>query len=460
MKPSSLRSRLLAILIGLLLLGWLLVVVFAAFHSRTLILEQIDERLERYADMAQHTMQGVLAEPEVQEYYRDRAQRSPEGGSYFLPRQMNNADQQIIALWFGDQKIDLGEHPVQLPTPEHEGLVTQTFLRHSAQTQWRIIYRYLPDFNVWLGVGVNLDHALRNERATVWQVIIPLLFALPLTAVLLVLGVQRGLKPLDVLAERIAMRQAHALTPLETDGIPRELMPVVSALNDLLARLERALASESRFTANAAHELQTPLSAIKAEVQRCLRVETDAETRTMLQRIDTRVRRSADTVRQLLTLARLDPDQELHSARFDLSGLLQEVLADHGIQALDRQLDVDCEIEESVTLRGNSEWARILLGNLVLNAFKYADAGSEVKIVLSEDEESVSLQISNRCAPFSPEVYARLGERFFRPDGQHGSGVGLGLSITYRIAELQQARLSLGPDKCGAGFSAVVTWFK
>jgi two-component system sensor histidine kinase QseC len=454
----SLRRRLLTILLSLILLIWLFAVVFTVLHSRSVVLKQIDERLIRYADMGQHTIEAVLGDPQVRDYFQNRATHS-ESNPFARMTGFNEGQEQVINLWFGESNIQLSENSQRLPKPESTGLVTKIVARDDDNSEWRIIYRHLPAFNVWLAVGVDLEHARRNGAATFWQIVLPLLIAMPLTAGFLIVGVERGLAPLQVLAENIAARNPHAMTPLNIDNIPRELYPVVNSLNGLLERLERALASESRFTANAAHELQTPLSAIKAEVQRCLRLETDSATRSMLRGIETRVRRSADTVQQLLTLARLDPDQEFKRSHFDVSELLLDVIADMGGIAHDRNLELDMDFAPAISLTGNAEWMRVLLRNLIANAFKYADAGSVVGIAIKQSESDVELVIENACSPLPSDVYQRLSERFFRPAGQRANGVGLGLSIVQRIAELHDAAVQLGAiDESGGGFKVVVNW--
>lgn len=454
---SSLRRRLLTLLVSLILLVWLVSVGFAALLSREVVLRQIDERLQRYADMAEHTLAAVFSDPAVQSYFESRASLT-RGSPFTRVTGMSGSQEQTINLWFDDSQILLGEESLRFPGPTQAGLFTESLGSGEDPVEWRIIYRYLATANVWLGVGVDLDHARANGAATFWQLMIPLLILMPITAGLLFVAVGRGLKPLNTLAASIAARKPHALSPIDIGDTPRELEPVVLALNNLLAKLERALASESRFTANAAHELQTPLSAIKAEVQRYQRIETDADTRTMLQRIETRVRRSADTVQQLLTLARLDPDQEFALHHVDISELLLDVIAELAGLAHDRGLELDLEISPDIELRGNTEWLRILLRNLIVNAFKYANSGTNVGISLQHDKGCVELKIDNACEPLSSEECGRLGERFYRPEGQLASGVGLGLSIVRRIAELHGASVSLGLSHSGSRFEALVRW--
>lgn len=454
----SLRRRLLLILISLILLIWAIAVVLTAIHSRSIVRNQIDERLLRFADMTEHVLSGVLANPEVENYYQSRTPRSDTQEHVRITNLTSDTDNQSINIWFSGSRVILGENTLPLPFPEQAGLITHNIDQSGHTEDWRIIYRKLPDSTVWIGIGVNLTQARNSGAATTWQAVLPLLIVTPLTSILLILGIRRGLKPLDKLANNIATRKPQALTPLDVSEVPLELDPVVHALNDLLARLDRALTSERRFTSNAAHELQTPLSAIKAEVQRCLRQEQNPQTLAMLQGIDARVRRSAETVKQLLTLARLDPDQEFQRQDIHLYELLIDVIAESAGIAHDRQLELDISAPRDIVIYGHPDWVRILIRNLIINAFKYADTGTEVGIALSCTDHTATLVVRNSCPALSADVFRQLGERFFRPEGQHTNGVGLGLSIVLRIAELHGASITLAPDSDAGGFKAALLW--
>ena len=455
---TSLRRRLLIIVISLILLVWVVAVALTAVHSRSIVLNQIDERLRRFADMAEHTLSAVTANPDVERYFQSRTPRSDSGAHVRVSSLASDDKNQSINIWFSESRIVLGENTVLLPFPDSEGLETLKLEQLGTQADWRVIYRKVPNSTVWLGIGVNLTHARNSGAATTWQAVLPLLIVPPLTSLLLVLGIRRGLKPLDTLAANISARKPQALAPLNISDVPIELDPVVNALNDLLARLDRALASERRFTSNAAHELQTPLSAIKAEVQRCIRQEKNPDTLAMLKGIETRVRRSTETVQQLLTLARLDPEQEFPRVDIDLYELLIDVIAESAGIAHDRSLDLDINVPPGVTINGHPDWVRVLIRNLMTNAFKYADTHTTVAINTEAEDTSLKLSISNSCQPLAPDIIQRLGERFFRPEGQRSNGVGLGLSIAYRIAELHGANLELGSGNEGEGFSVCIIW--
>jgi signal transduction histidine kinase len=258
------------------------------------------------------------------------------------------------------------------------------------------------------------------------------------------------------LAEKIKARKPQVLEPIDTDDVPLEIRPVVLALNNLLESLRRALVSESRFTANAAHELQTPLAAIKAEVQRHQRQVRDNGNSQMLARISTRVSRATNTVTQLLTLARLDPEQEFQREQVNLREIVIEAIAEEGGTAMDRGLDIRVPEGPDMRIEGHPDWLKILVRNLVANAFRHSPAHSVVEITLNRQPGCVRLRIGNDCESIPREQRRQLTDRFYRLPGNAADGVGLGLSIVARIVDLHGADLRLDQWRGDRGFLAQV----
>lgn len=455
--PVSLRRRLLFILIGLILAIWLVSVVITALIAQKMIVRQIDRQLGQYMDMAQHTLLMVLKDPEIAEHFKRT----------FVPLSSNpnvtriegfgsQGRDQAVNLWFGPKQVLVGEQTPEFPPPAAAGVVTAWVGKGDERSRWRIMYRHDAEVDIWLGVGVDMQQAQNIGAATFWRVIMPLLVILPVTGGVLFWGVGRGLQPLNDLADKIATRKPLALERIDTTAVPSEMRPVVESLNGLLDRLDRALASERRFTSNAAHELQTPLAAIKAEVQRCQRQTNDEHTRVMLERISARVTRAVDTVQQLLTLARLDSDEEFTRERLELGALVVDVLADVGAIAVDQGVQVRLDDSAAIHVDGNAEWLKILLRNLLANAVTHSPSPGEVVVRLERHNGDAAVIIANDCAPIPEEQLARLTDRFYRPSGSTKQGVGLGLSIVSRIAQLHGATLRLGPWQGRRGFVAEV----
>jgi len=454
---DSLRRRVVLILLTLTLVAWLVSVLLTAGLARQALSRQIDRQLSHSMDMAHQSVVLIVSDSDFKSSsWREARKLSSESGVTRVSGFGTRGREQAMNLWFGRHQVLIGEVAPEFPDPEREGFVTWSQEAGGEAASWRILYRQDRKLGIWLASGIDLDNASSIGAITLLRAILPLLVILPLTVPILLWGVRRGLRPLDRLAEKIEARKPQALDPIDTEDVPLEIRPVVVALNGLLDRLQRALVSENRFTANAAHELQTPLAAIKAEVQRQQRQVIDQEDSQLLDRISTRVSRATNTVTQLLTLARLDPEQAFQRIAVDLNELLIEAVAEEGGTAMDRGLDIRMPEESDLSVAGNPDWLKILVRNLVANAFRHSPANSVVEISLDERPDLVRLQIANDCEPIPEEQRRRLADRFYRPPGNSVDGVGLGLSIVARIATLHGADLRLGTWRGERGFVAQV----
>ena len=456
---SSLRQRLLFILLGLTLLSWAFGGLATVLVARELTREQIERQLNEYMDIVQHSMTGILADPLLNQYYREQNLVQLAESNIRRSRGFGSEGQdQAINFWFDSSQVVVGTNAPVFPLPVREGFVTWEQTSGGDYTTWSVLYRAVSEHDIWLAVGVNLNQATHLGLTTIAYAILPLLVVLPLSMIALLWGIKRGLGPLNRLVESIEIRQPQALEPIDTANTMTEVQPVVAAINRLLERLSRALESERRFTANAAHELQTPLAAIKAEVQLHQRQVEDDVTRDMLVRISERVHRATDTVTQLLTLARLDPDQSLVFETVDLHELLIDLVAQEGSLAVDRQLDIQVPASHGLSIKGNRPWLQILVRNLLINAFRNARVGGTVQISLKREKSSHVLLIANDCEPIPSDQWQCLTQRFYTGGASGSSGVGLGLSIAQRVVDLHGAKLSLSPWNEQGGFLAKVVF--
>jgi len=449
----SLKQRLIWILLGLTLSAWIASALLTLGYATRVMQDQVDRQLQQYSDLVDYISQifsrqvdqGLpLSEPSLQ------AGLGELGGEPMVIQTPAGADfAPALNVWLGDQLIAVLANSPRFEQPDEEGF---SFYQVAAdESNWRVLSRFNEQTGLWLRVGIEMDGARWALMGTLGQVLLPLLFILPLTLLLLYAGVVRGLQPLRDLADQIAQRSPEILNPVASENVPVEMQDVVAALNELLSRLALALESEQRFTANAAHELVTPLAAIKTEVQLCQRQIADEQGRAMLVRIAQRVDRAIHTVDQLLTLARVDPDAPLVREDVELRALLADVVAESAHLASERQLKIEFTQGNPVLLPANGEALSILLRNLMVNAFRYAREGSTVSIRLG-DSSPHKLEICNDCEPLSGDEFDQLCQRFYRVPGSNGLGAGLGLSIVRRIAEQHGADFDVGPRADGSGF--------
>lgn len=271
----------------------------------------------------------------------------------------------------------------------------------------------------------------------------PLLFGLPLLAAWIWFATRRGLAPLDAVAAEVGSRAPERLEPLALTAAPREIRPLLDALNDLFARVERTLDGERRFTADAAHELRTPLAALAAQAQVALRARDAAERDHALAQILAGSQRAGRLVEQLLTLARLEPAAGLTGDAVDLAVLASEACVSHGATALEKDVALELEAPAHCPLRGNADMLRILLRNLVDNAVRYTPRGGQIRVVVGERAGKPVLEVGDSGPGIPAAERANVLRRFHRLAGQEIEGSGLGLSIVARIAELHGARLEL-----------------
>lgn len=460
-KVTSLKTRLVLILLALTLAAWVASALLTFAFTSRMMLDQVDGQLEQYAGLVSYISavfsrqvdEGVpLSEPWLHGKF-ETAHLQP----IVIEAPAGEKPTPALNIWLDRNLIAVMANSPRFAEPREEGFAFGGLQK--GDNNWRILARYDELTGLWLQVGIEMGDARRDMLAMLGRALLPLLVVLPMTVALLYFGVSRGLKPLKNLATQIARRNPALLDPVEPRGVPAEMQGVVSSLNELLQRLAMALEGEQRFTANAAHELLTPLAAIKTEVQLCQLQSEDERSAAMLVRIVQRVDRASHTVAQLLTLARLDPGQADVCQQVCLQTLLAEALANTSHIADERGLTVAVAAQGTTLISGSGDSLSILLCNVLINAFRYGSTDSVVQVFLGGGDQVV-FEVSNDCPPLSRREFDRISERFYRAPGSPGQGAGLGLSIVAHIAEQHGAALSVGPGEAGDGFRVRVVFLK
>jgi two-component system sensor histidine kinase QseC len=252
-------------------------------------------------------------------------------------------------------------------------------------------------------------------------------------------------------------RDPRNLAPLEVGAPPKEVAPLVESLNRLFARVRESIEHEKRFTADAAHELRTPVAALRAQAQVAQGAATDRERQHALAQVIAGCDRATRLIEQLLTLARLEPagaDRPLQ--RCDLAGIARAAVAEVAPAAVAKSTEIELDAPEAAPVEGAPELLAVLARNLVDNAVRYSPAGSVVQVSVANVAHAVELRVSDNGSGVPREALARLGERFFRQPGSMEPGSGLGLSIVRRIAELHGARVTFGATAQQGGLTVEV----
>ncbi|WP_233801672.1 ATP-binding protein [Paraburkholderia sp. HP33-1] len=272
----------------------------------------------------------------------------------------------------------------------------------------------------------------------------PTLIAVPVLALLVWFSIGWSLAPLKVLSAALGSRDVNRMEPVGIGRTPLEVRPLVDAINQMLARLHHALELERAFTADAAHELKTPLAAIKVQAQVALAEPDIALQRLAMERVVQGVDRSARLAEQLLLLARLDVQEKLPTEPLKPAAIAKHALLANRRNAQQKHInvmlvgDMLAEIDAEPVLIG------ILLDNLLDNAIKYGRTGGNVEVAVHHTDERVQVTVRDDGPGVAPDDLARLTNRFFRATGNQATGSGLGLSIVARIAEHFGASLQLG----------------
>ncbi|WP_297116241.1 quorum sensing histidine kinase QseC [uncultured Enterobacter sp.] len=321
--------------------------------------------------------------------------------------------------------------------------------------EWRFLWLTSPDGKHRVVVGQEWEYRQEMALDVVSSQLTPWLVALPVMLLLLVLLLSRELRPLKKLAQTLRWRSPDATDSLPTDGVPTEVRPLLDALNHLFARTQGMMARERRFTSDAAHELRSPLAALKVQtdVAQLYVDDPQAQARALAQ-LHAGIDRASRLVDQLLTLSRLDSLDNLDDVEtVAMADLLQSAVMDIYHPAQQAGIEVRLNVNAPhVTRACQPLLLGLLVRNLLDNAVRYSPRGSVVDVTL----DAHGFTVQDNGPGIAPDALARIGERFYRPPGQDETGSGLGLSIVKRIAALHGMRVVMNNAPDG-GFRVTVS---
>ncbi|AYL04544.1 TPA: quorum sensing histidine kinase QseC [Enterobacter kobei] len=322
--------------------------------------------------------------------------------------------------------------------------------------EWRFLWLTSPDGKYRVVVGQEWEYRQDMALDVVGSQLTPWLVALPVMLLLLIVLLSRELKPLKNLAQTLRARSPDATDALPIQGVPAEVRPLLDSLNHLFARTQEMMTRERRFTSDAAHELRSPLAALKVQTDVAQLSQDDPQAQEKaLTQLHAGIDRASRLVDQLLTLSRLDSLDSLDGVeQIAMADLLQSAVMDIYPPAQQAGIDIRLNINApEVTRTGQQLLLSLLVRNLLDNATRYSPRGSVVDVTL----DARRFTVRDNGPGISPDALARLGERFYRPPGQDATGSGLGLSIVKRIATLHGMHVALGNAPEG-GFEVNVSW--
>lgn len=431
-KQRSLRFRLIIVISLTALLIWAVSTSVAWFQVRKEVNQVFDTQQILFAErLASSNLHLLLGDRRPQKEGKPRYRKADY-----------DDDALAFAVFTGQGDMVLhdgnnGEYFQFTPRPN-----AFSISRISGESDpWRIFWLPVAGGRLLIAVGQEVDYRDDLIEGMVFSQMWIWFASLPLLLSLIVIFINRELRKLRQVGAAVAARTPEDTTPL-TNDVPKEIAPLVNSLNQFFNRTSTMLLRERRFTSDAAHELRSPLAALKIQTEIAQIAGDDAELRDKaLGNLTQGINRATQLIEQLLTLSRLDNLKELEGVEeIHWERLIPSLVGELYFHAEKRQIELQFEQKGQPTVaQGQPLLLAMMLRNLIENAIKYCQEGSIVRITLDKH----AIVIEDNGGGVAESELAKLGQRFYRPAGQNEKGSGLGLSIVQRIAELHHYQIRL-----------------
>jgi len=421
---SSMRARLLAAVLGMLALAALLVGGVTYRNVRAEAEALFDYQLRQMALSL-----------------RDQGEVAPAQASALADEQLDF----VVQVWTSDGRALYASraHAV-LPQRAQLGLADVVV----GGQVWRSYSVAIPSRVIQVSQPLAIRRKLAADAA--YSAVLPLLLTAPFIAAAAWWLTSLALRPLQRVAAGVRQRDEQSLEPLPTAGLPDEVAPLVTALNALLQRLGRSLDTQRAFVADAAHELRSPLTALKLQLQLLKRSGSEADRATAIDALAAGIERAARLVEQLLALARTEPGAGATALqRLDLSELVREAVADTVPLALARGIRFELFADAPVAIDGDRAALAVLVRNLADNAVRYSPPGARVELRVAQPDGVATLQVDDSGPGIPPAERERVFDRFYRRAATDEPGSGLGLAIVRGVAQRHGATVVLSDSPLG-----------
>ncbi|BBB64479.1 two-component sensor histidine kinase [Undibacterium sp. YM2] len=439
----SLKNRLLILTLTAVASIWLLATAITWFDAK----HELDEVLDGHLAQAA----SLLATHQIHEIVENGESQDTHSLHKYAPKVMY---QVFHSGQLGLRSANAPETPILDVSKElKEGF---TSIQIGSQ-QWRVFYTIGADADVQVYVAEEVQARTAILYAVLRSLVLPFIIALPLLAIALWLAVRQGMSPIVKLGQVLEQRQPSAVNPIEMNGTSKETQPVIQALNGLLERIAGLMESERRFTADAAHELRTPLAALRTQAQVAMVEHDETKRQHALKGTLEACDRTSRLIEQLLTLSRLESNAEAEFVKFDIAVMIRSQIADIAHKAISKHQSLELDADCSCVIDGNEVLLGVLVRNLLDNAIRYCPEAARILIQLSCINSQYILTIEDSGNGLSDQDISRLGERFFRIQSNVESGSGLGWSIAKRIAAVHNMDLQAGRSEKLEGLKVTLT---
>ncbi len=451
-RNLSIRLRLLITL--LLIIVVVNVVSIGASYQAAL--HEVQELFDAHLAQSARVLHALLA-PDLADGHYDGAGKVIAGPGSAVAAELNDGESSALGhqyerkiafqVWDLRQRLLLRSasapsHPLSEVglSPAHRGYVDETF----DDGTWRVFTLWDKNERYLIQVGERYDVRLELTEDISSVLITPEIVTVLVIGLLLWVGLGRGLLPLRKVTEEVTRRNPQNLDPMDIGPVPYEVRPLVEELNTLFARLQQAFDRERRFTDDAAHEMRTPIAALKTQAQVALRATDDLQRKQALRQVVVSVDRAHHLLEQMLTLARLDPRANpIKPESLFLYELAAEVVSLVAPKALAKAINLELLGDEQAVVYAEPITLSVLIRNLVDNAVSYTPFRGSVTVQIAHHQSKVELVVTDTGPGIDGDVMPRVFDRFYRVLGNTAQGCGLGLAIAKEIADLQHIQLYL-----------------
>ncbi|MGA7595102.1 MAG: ATP-binding protein [Gallionella sp.] len=356
----------------------------------------------------------------------------------------------VIQVWNARRVMHASHPDFELPAAKATGY-SDLDLHGEKWRAYTIIY---PDRTVQISQSDQVRRDIATDSAL--RSLLPIAALLPLTWVLVVIGVNRIMQPLAEVGEAATLRDAGSLAPLPIDHVPEEVAPLINEINSLLARIGETLESQRHFMLDAAHELRTPLSALQLQIENLSQSQSQEDMDERIAELISGISRASHLVGQLLKIARYESEKITVREAVDLAELVKDCIAEFIPIAERRGIDLGMTQCETATVWANSDDLRILFHNLIDNAIRYSSGQGQIDVSVNVSGKMTLVRILDSGPGIAEELLPRVFDRFFRVAPHETEGSGVGLAIVKAIAGRESATVSLSNRHDSSGLNAEV----